>query len=119
MALSKTGRLEGEGSRSRCSAAVERAHACGASFCHPPRACPSVQADLAAPQDFIAQGDGGEYILTPLRGSLTQLADSGYDALETLRWLYTHEDSLDATPIAALRSGRVATVRRAAQSLAF
>lgn len=77
---------------------------------------------LAVPEDFLVpdpDSPGGVHVLPSLRGSLTQLADSGYDELETLRWLYTYEESLDATPIAALRSGRVATVRRAAQALAF
>lgn len=77
---------------------------------------------LAVPEDFIVadpDNPGREHVLPALRGSLTQLADSGYDDVETLRWLYTHEESLDSTPIAALRGGRVATVRRAAQGLAF
>lgn len=77
---------------------------------------------LAVPEDFIVadpDNPGQEHVLPALRGSLTQLADSGYDDVETLRWLYTHEESLESTPIAALRSGRVATVRRAAQGLAF
>ncbi|HCX85432.1 MAG TPA: transcriptional regulator [Micrococcales bacterium] len=79
-------------------------------------------AATCVPEDFLVPDPdepGQEQILPSLRGSLTQLADSGYDELETLRWLYTPEESLGATPIAALRSGRVATVRRAAQGLAF
>lgn len=77
---------------------------------------------LAVPEDFLVadpDAPGMEHVLPALRGSLTQLADAGYDDVESLRWLYTPEDSLGDTPIAALRGGRVATVRRAAQGLAF
>lgn len=77
---------------------------------------------LAVPEAFLAPDPdqpGREQVLVPLRGSLTQLSDAGYDELETLRWLFTPEESLGMTPIEALRSGRVATVRRAAQALAF
>ncbi|ACQ80165.1 conserved hypothetical protein [Beutenbergia cavernae DSM 12333] len=58
-------------------------------------------------------------VLPPLRGSLIQLGDAGYDDAEAVRWLFTHEESLDARPVDALRAGRASAVRRAAQSLAF
>lgn len=76
---------------------------------------------LAVPEEFLAPTgpDGGEEVLTSLRGSLIQLADAGYSDLESLRWLFSPEDSLGTTPIAALREGRISTVRRAAQALAF
>ena len=77
---------------------------------------------LAVPEAFLAPDPdraGHEQVLVSLRGSLTQLSDAGYSELETLRWLFTPEETLEATPIEALRSGRVATVRRAAQALAF
>ncbi len=77
---------------------------------------------LAVPEDFLVphqDKEGREEILRSLRGSLIQLADAGFNELESLRWLYTYEDLLESTPIEALRAGRVATVRRAAQGLAF
>lgn len=75
---------------------------------------------LAVPEDFlVTDASGQEQVLTALRGSLIQLADSGYSDLEALRWLFTPEASLESTPIAALRAGRITTVRRAAQALAF
>lgn len=54
-----------------------------------------------------------------LRGTLTVLADSGFGAEESLRWLFTPDDSLPGTPIDALRAGRKTEVRRRAQALAF
>lgn len=74
---------------------------------------------LAIPEDFLVPDGEGEEILTSLRGTFTQLADSGYDDLETLRWLYTDNDFLETTPIQALRAGRITTVRRAAQILGY
>lgn len=77
---------------------------------------------IAVPADFLVpdpDSEAGEQVLPSLRGSLTQLADAGYDELETLRWLYSADEFLQTTPIAALRAGRVSTVRRAAQALAF
>jgi Rv2175c C-terminal domain of unknown function len=57
--------------------------------------------------------------LEALPGTLTVLADSGYDRLEALRWLFTPDPSLPGTPVEALRAGRKTEVRRRAQSLAF
>ncbi|PWD49843.1 transcriptional regulator [Serinibacter arcticus] len=77
---------------------------------------------LAVPEAFLApdpERPGHDEVLVPLRGSLTQLADSGYNELETLRWLFTVEETLGEAPIDALRSGRISTARRAAQGLAF
>ncbi len=74
---------------------------------------------MAVPEDFLVPEGDGEEILTSLRGTLTMLNDAGYDELESLRWLYTPNDQLDATPIQALRAGRVTTVRRAAQAIDY
>jgi hypothetical protein len=57
--------------------------------------------------------------LPELRGTLTVLADSGYDADAAMRWLFTPDDSLPGTPVDALRAGRKTEVRRRAQALAF
>jgi len=61
----------------------------------------------------------GNEPLQDLRGTLTVLADCGFDAEESLRWLFTPEDSLPGTPIEALHAGRKTEVRRRAQALAF
>lgn len=62
---------------------------------------------------------GGIEVVPGLRGTAIQLADAGFSDLQTLRWLYTHNDELNETPIQALRTVRTHAVRRAAQALAF
>jgi hypothetical protein len=57
--------------------------------------------------------------LPELRGTLTVLADSGYDDEAAIRWLFTPDDTLPGTPVDALRGGRKTEVRRRAQALAF
>jgi excisionase family DNA binding protein len=54
-----------------------------------------------------------------LRGTLTVLADSGFDDVSALEWLSTPDDSLPGTPIDALRLGRKTEIRRRAQALAL
>ena len=46
------------------------------------------------------------------------LSDAGFSDAEALEWLLDEEESLGTTPIAALRAGRKAEVRRVAQALA-
>jgi len=65
------------------------------------------------PADFI---DGSEP-LGDLRGTLILLGDSGFTDAEAMHWLLESEDSLGVSPIAALRQGRKAEVRRVAQAL--
>jgi hypothetical protein len=65
------------------------------------------------PADFIE----GTEPLSELRGTLVVLGDSGFTDDEAMHWLLEPEDSLGATPIAALRQGRKAEVRRVAQAL--
>ncbi|MHB1234050.1 MAG: Rv2175c family DNA-binding protein [Microbacteriaceae bacterium] len=67
------------------------------------------------PEDFIRDGEP----LAELRGTLIVLADSGFSNEEAMNWLLTPESSLGSTPIAALRAGRKAEVRRIAQALGF
>ncbi len=57
--------------------------------------------------------------LPELRGTLTVLADAGYDDEGALRWLFTPDDTLPGTPIDALRAGHKTEIRRRAQALAF
>jgi hypothetical protein len=70
---------------------------------------------LSVPAALIADGAP----LPELRGTLTVLADCGYDDEATLRWLFTPDDTLPGTPVDALRAGRKTEVRRRAQALAF
>ena len=57
--------------------------------------------------------------LVSLPGTLTVLADARFSDVEALRWLFTHDEALGATPVAALRDNRIAPVRRAAQVLGY
>jgi excisionase family DNA binding protein len=70
---------------------------------------------LSIPEALL---DGDEPVQN-LRGTITVLEDSGFVAEDSLRWLFTADDSLPGTPIEALRSGRKTEIRRRAQSLAF
>ena len=67
------------------------------------------------PAAFIKNGD----VLKGLPGTLTVLADAGYDEIESLRWLFTADDSLPGSPVEAIAAGRHTEVKRRAQALAF
>ena len=54
-----------------------------------------------------------------LGGTLTVLADSGFENEEAMRWLFTADETLPGTPIQALREDRGREVRRRAQALSF
>ncbi|MDQ3627544.1 MAG: Rv2175c family DNA-binding protein [Actinomycetota bacterium] len=58
-------------------------------------------------------------VVKGLPGTLTLLFDAGYDPPESIRWLYTADDSLPGRPIDALCENRGAEVRRRAQALGF
>jgi hypothetical protein len=68
---------------------------------------------LKVPSEFL---DGAEP-LPELRGTLIVLSDNGFTDDEAVRWMLAVEDSIGLSPIAALRAGRKAEVRRVAQSL--
>lgn len=70
---------------------------------------------LSVPEALLV----GEEPMPDLRGTLTVLADAGFDDTSALRWLFTADESLPGTPIEALRAGRKTEVRRRAQALAF
>lgn len=70
---------------------------------------------LKVPADFLV----GAEPLHELRGTVLVLADAGFSDDEAVHWLLSEEDSLGTTPIAALRAGRKAEVRRVAQALGF
>lgn len=61
----------------------------------------------------------GNEIVKGLGGTLTLLADAGFDEVESLRWLFTADDTLPGTPAQALAENRGTEVRRRAQALAF
>jgi len=67
------------------------------------------------PAVFIRNGD----VLKGLPGTLTVLADAGFDEVESLRWLFTVDDSLPGAPVDAIAAGRHTEVKRRAQALAF
>ncbi|MCD0450953.1 DNA-binding protein [Actinocorallia sp. API 0066] len=67
------------------------------------------------PAAFFADGE----IIKGLPGTLTLLADAGYDDVAALRWLFTEDDTLPGSPVQALRENRGTEVRRRAQALAF
>lgn len=67
------------------------------------------------PAEFL----DGERVIKGLAGTLTVLHDAGYDPVEAVRWLFTSDDGLDGTPIAALGDNRGTQVRRLAQALGF
>lgn len=70
---------------------------------------------LGVPAAFVQEGE----ILKGLSGTLTVLADAGFDDEATLRWLFTADDTLPGTPVQALADNRGTEVRRRAQALAF
>lgn len=67
------------------------------------------------PESFL-DADGP---VKDLRGTLMLLADDGFTDDEAMRWMLDVDETLGASPIEALRSGRKAEVRRVAQALAF
>lgn len=69
---------------------------------------------LRVPAIFV--GDGA--ILKGLPGTLSLLADSGFNDDEALRWLFT-DDDLPGAPVQALAENRGTEVKRRAQALAF
>jgi hypothetical protein len=69
---------------------------------------------MCVPAIFV--GDGA--ILKGLPGTLSLLADSGFDDDEALRWLFT-DDALPGSPVQALAENRGTEVKRRAQALAF
>ncbi len=77
----------------------------------------SVRRDGAVwvPSDFFADGAP----LKGLFGTIVLLRDGGYGDSEILRWLFSDDSSLPASPIASLRAGRHREVKRRAQAMAF
>lgn len=61
----------------------------------------------------------GDRVLKGLSGTLTLLADAGYNDAEALRWLFTADDSLPGTPVRAMAEDRGKEVNRRAEVLGF
>lgn len=70
---------------------------------------------IGVPAAFVQDG----VVVKKIPGLLTLLRDAGYDENESLRWIFTPDDSLPGTPMQALLDNRHTEVRRRAQSLAF
>ncbi|MCE0768661.1 DNA-binding protein [Pseudonocardia kujensis] len=67
------------------------------------------------PADFLE----GNAVVKGLSGTITVLRDGGYPDIDILRWLFTEDESLPGTPIAAIRAGRHREIKRRAQAMAF
>ena len=74
----------------------------------------AVATTAPAPAEFLRDGAP----VPELHGTAIVLADAGFTDAEALEWLIGEDDSLGTSPIAALRAGRKAEVRRVAQALA-
>jgi hypothetical protein len=70
---------------------------------------------LMVPEAFVQDGR----VLKGLPGTLTLLADARYSDEESLRWLFTPDDTLPGSPVEALAANRGTEVRRRAQALGF
>ena len=76
-----------------------------------------VPGNLANPAQRLAADDAPEWtVLAALQGTFTVLADVGFDDEGAIAWLFTPDESLGCTPMAALREGRKSEVRRVAQA---
>jgi hypothetical protein len=71
--------------------------------------------EFFVPAELVA----GRTVIKHLPGVLTLLRDAGYNDEESLRWLYSPDDSLPGTPATALRGDGATEVKRRAQALAF
>lgn len=72
---------------------------------------------LYLPAGQIVQGDDGAHILATVRGTITVLADGGWDDASIVEWLMAADEELGTSPLDALRSGQRSHVRRIAQAL--
>ena len=70
---------------------------------------------LRIPAEFVADG----LVVKGLPATFTLLCDAGYRDDEIITWLFTGDDSLPGTPIAALRENRGREVHRRAQVAGF
>lgn len=69
---------------------------------------------FGVPSQFIVDG----HPLSSLRGTIIVLTDAGFSDDEVIDWLFSEDDELGRTPIAALLDGHKSAVRRVARTLA-
>ena len=69
----------------------------------------------SVPALFVMDGQ----VVESLKGTLSVLQDAGFTDEESVRWLFTEDDTLPGTPMDALRAGRKTEIRRRAQSMAW
>ncbi|KDA06338.1 transcriptional regulator [Microbacterium sp. CH12i] len=69
---------------------------------------------FAVPAVFIVDA----HPLASLRGTIIVLTDAGFTDDEAINWLFSENDELGRTPIAALLDGHKSAVRRVARTLA-
>jgi hypothetical protein len=69
--------------------------------------------DVGVPAECLV----GSGVVKGLSGTLILLSDHGFDAAESIEWLFTPDDSLPGRPIDALREDRGTEVRRRAQAI--
>ena len=72
-----------------------------------------VDKEPKVPAHLIQNGEP----LSSIRGTMLLLIDMGFTEAEAIDWLYSENDNLGTTPMAALLQGHKAPVRRAAQAL--
>jgi excisionase family DNA binding protein len=72
-----------------------------------------VDKEPKVPAHLIQNGEP----LSSIRGTMLLLIDMGFTESEAIDWLYSENDNLGTTPMAALLQGHKAPVRRAAQAL--
>jgi excisionase family DNA binding protein len=72
-----------------------------------------VDKEPKVPAHLIQNGEP----LSSIRGTMLLLIDMGFTETEAIDWLYSENDNLGTTPMAALLQGHKAPVRRAAQAL--
>jgi len=70
---------------------------------------------LRIPAEFVADG----LVVKGLPATFTLLRDAGYRDDEIITWLFSGDDSLPGTPIAALRENRGREVHRRARVAGF
>jgi hypothetical protein len=76
-----------------------------------------VPGNLADPARRLAADDAPAWtVLAALQGTFTVLADAGFDDEAAVAWLFTPDDLLGCSPMAALLAGRKSAVRRVARS---
>lgn len=70
---------------------------------------------MRMPAEFVQD----QLIVKGLSGTITLLRDNGFSDEEIIDWLFTVDDTLPGTPMAALRGNRGTEIKRRAQSSGF